>query len=307
MGHGTSDLTSAAAGLLAALLFLGYPASGALISLPFLYLAPLPLFCVGLARGVRGVGMAGLTASLTTGLVTGHVQVGLLFLAAYALPIALVVRQALLSRRNTLGEIEWYPPGLTLLWLIGYSLVALAAAALLTSGVAGGLHGTLTRAVESFSGTMPTAISSPVAAISSERLALWLPGITGVSWLLMLVANGALGQFLVRSGGRNLRPRMRISEMQLPSWAVLGFALAALVAVVSPAPLAAIALGMALMLGLGFFFVGLGVLHAILRGHPIVLTALYLSLVLSWPALFVAALGLVEQWVDLRRRVTLPH
>ncbi|NBC34244.1 MAG: DUF2232 domain-containing protein [Alphaproteobacteria bacterium] len=307
MGHGTSDLKSAAAGLLAALLFLVYPASGAPLALPLLYLAPLPLFSAGLALNVRGAVMAGLVASLVTGLVAGNVQTGLLFLGAYALPVVLVLRQALLSRRNTNGEIEWYPPGPTLLWLIGYSLVALAAAALLTSGAAGGLHGVVTRAVESFSGTMPVALSGPFEKMGADRLALWLPGITGVSWLLMMVVNGALAQLLVRSFGRNLRPGMRLSEMHLPSWAVLAFSLAALVAVVSPAPVAAIALGMALMCGIGFFFVGLGVLHAILRGRPLVLTALYVSLVLSWPALIVAALGLVEQWIDLRRRVASPH
>ena len=88
---------------------------------------------------------------------------------------------------------------------------------------------------------------------------------------------------------------------------VAGFGLAAL-GFQSSGLLEGIAdLGMTLMLGLGYFFVGLGVLHAILRGRPIVLTALYLSLVLSWPALMVAALGLVEQWVDLRRRVASPH
>ena len=75
---------------------------------------------------------------------------------------------------------------------------------------------------------------------------------------------------------------------------------------IGPPPLAVIGLGAALILGFGFFFVGLGVLHALLRGHPLMLTALYVSLVLSWPALIVTALGLVEQWVDLRRRFASP-
>lgn len=296
-----------AAGLLAAMFFFVFPATGSLLALPLLYLAPLPLFAAGLSLNVRGAAIAGCTASLAIGLASGSVQTGLLFLATYGLPTAIVLRQALLSRRNTAGEIEWYPPGLTLLWLIGYSLVSLAAAALLTATTPGGLYAVAGHALESVPGTMQPLFAGDSRSVGPEQLALWLPGIVGVSWLLMMTVNGLLAQSMVRRLGRNIRPNMCVSEMELPSWAVLGFSLAALAAVVSPASVAAIGLGMALMLGLGFFFVGLGVLHAILRGHPMVLAALYVSLVLSWPALLVTALGLVEQWADLRRRVASPH
>lgn len=307
MGHTGSDLSSMAAGLLAAMLFLAFPATGSFVALPLLYLVPLPLFAAGLSLNVRGAAMAGLAGTLALGLASGSVQAGLLFLMAYALPTVIVLRQALLSRRNTSGEIEWYPPGLTLLWLIGYSLVSLAVAALLTVATPGGLYAVAGHVLESVSGTMPGLLDSSGRSVATDQLALWLPGLVGVSWLLMMTVNGLMAQSLVRRLGRNIRPNMCVSETELPSWAVLGFSLAALAAVIGPAPVAAIGLGMALMLALGFFFVGLGVLHAILRGHPMVLAALYVSLVLSWPALLVTALGLVEQWADLRRRVASPH
>ena len=123
----------------------------------------------------------------------------------------------------------------------------------------------------------------------------------------MMTISGILAQMLVLRLGKNIRPGLRISELELPTWPVLAFALAALAAVIGPDSVAVVGIGAALIPGFGFFFVGLGVLHALLRGHPLMLTALYISLVLSWPALIVTALGLVEQWVDLRRRFASPN
>lgn len=299
-------LAALTAAFVAAVFFSAFPITGQFALMPLFYLAPLPLFASGLGWGTRTAVIAGVAACLLTALALGNVRAGLLFLVLYAAPTALVVRHALLSRCNTSQETEWYPPGQTLLWLIGYSLMSLAVLTISTAGSFGGLHAALTTFLESQLLATPALMTSSFGSVPADQLALWIPGMVAVSWLLMMVINGALGQALVKRLGCNLRPSMHIRETELPTWAVLGFSVAALSAVVGTTTVAAVGLGAALSLGFGFFLVGLGVLHAMLRGRPFVLTAVYVSLVLSWPALLVTALGLLDQWVNLRRRLASP-
>ena len=94
-------------------------------------------------------------------------------------------------------------------------------------------------------------------------------------------------------------------DIELPSWPVMALAAASLVAVVAPGMIGFLALNVALALGICFFVAGLAVIHAAVRNKPfkpLALTAVYLSLLLSWPALLIAGLGVAEQWAGFRRR-----
>ena len=117
-----------AAGLMYVGVMLGTP--GALI---LVYLTQLPLFAAGLWLGVGAAVAAGVTGSLVL-LVVSDLLGAALFAALNAVPVALLVRQALLARRRADGTYAWYPPGLLTAWLTGYALAGIGAAMLLLGG-----------------------------------------------------------------------------------------------------------------------------------------------------------------------------
>src|SRR3954470_22428909 len=132
MGRLSSVVVGVAFGVLAGLMYvaimLGTP--GALI---LVYLTQLPLFAAGLWLGVGAVAAACITGSLV--LLAGSGPIGAaLFAALNAVPVTLLVRQALLARRRDDGVYVWYPPGLLTAWLTGYALAGIGAAMLLLGG-----------------------------------------------------------------------------------------------------------------------------------------------------------------------------
>ena len=61
-----------------------------------------------------------------------------------------------------------------------------------------------------------------------DSFAQVFPGMVVVSWLTMAIVNAALAQGVLMRFGRNLRPAMRVAEVELPHWtpmllAVAGF------------------------------------------------------------------------------------
>ena len=90
---------------------LGSP--GALI---LVYLTQLPLFVAGLWLGIGAAAIAGATATLVL-LAASDAMAALLFAAINAVPVVLLVRQALLAQRQEDGTVLWYPPGLLTAWL----------------------------------------------------------------------------------------------------------------------------------------------------------------------------------------------
>src|SRR5271169_4360576 len=105
-------------------------------SLILVYLAQLPLFAAGLWLGVAAAAAAALTASVVL-LAVGGIIAAALFAGLYAVPVVVLVRQALLARNGPEGAVEWYPPGLLTAWLTGLGLAALAVAVLLLGGASG--------------------------------------------------------------------------------------------------------------------------------------------------------------------------
>jgi hypothetical protein len=133
-----------------------------------------------------------------------------------------------------------------------------------------------------------------------------MPGLVVVSWLLMTIINGALAQGLLMRFSRNRRPPMRVTGVELPGWLPLAFALAAGLAAVLPDTAGFLALNVALVLAVPFGFAGLAVVHAFAgrqKARVALLVGFYLFLFLfGWPILVLVGLGVIEQWIGLRRR-----
>jgi hypothetical protein len=273
------------------------------------YLAQLPLLAAGLWMGMSAVGIA-----VAVGLLAAFAGGGFVFAIAYflanAAPAFLVVRQALLWRPTKdggpNGGIEFYPLGNILMMLVGLVAVLFAGMIFAFSGQAGGLEGTIQRfIVEAFQTIRAPGLDAARLEPFAEGLARVFPGIVGVSWLLMTVANAALAQGLVSRFATPQRPSPSIVDLDLPA-ALLGL-------------VAIFAIG-SLLSGLGGFvsrnmivvfvavyaLAGFGVLHALvakLKWRGLALGASYGAvIVFGWPIAVVAILGLIEPLTHLKAR-----
>jgi hypothetical protein len=297
--------TAAAAigcGLLAACLYLtillGSP--GALI---LVYLTQLPLFVAGLWLGTGAAAIAGLSACAVM-LAASDIAATALFAALNAGPVVLLVRQALLARSTDGQRIVWYPAGRLAAWLTMLALAGLAAALALAGGPEGlrsALAGIVGRALDHLAAQpLPDrdAIAATIAAV--------VPGTIILSWMVMAALNAALAQGLLVRFNANWRPSPDLASLTVPSWLAILLGAAAAATLVGGAP-RFIGLNVMIALFLPFCLAGLAVLHAVARrlAHPApALLAFYtMAGLFGWPLLAVAVLGLVENWVGLRRRL----
>jgi len=271
------------------------------------YLALLPLFATGLGLGT----VSGLVAVVTaTAMVAAATSVlfGVVFALVYALPAAGLIRQALLRRGGGVNDEAWYPPGRILAWLVLYGCGIFAVLAL-----AGGEDeiAAMVSEIESvMSQVLPTG-DNPRVAEMMQAIAGYFPAILIFSWSIMVIANAAIAEALLAKAGRAIRPKPRYSAVDLPSWYAGWTAGLAALALIAPwmdlGALTFVARNTALAMLVPFLLVGLSVIHVWSRRWPArmaILTGCYVVLLLfGWPALLVAGLGFMEQWLLLRRRI----
>jgi hypothetical protein len=227
-----------------------------------------------------------------------------LFAVVNAVPVALLVRQALLARPRGDGTYAWYPPGLLTAWLTGYALAGIGVAMVLLGGPEA-MHETLRGALgvvldRMYGGQVPNRdeVASALASI--------IPGVVAASWMVTAVVNATLAQGVLARFAANWRPSPSLVALELPIWLHIALGIAAAASIVGGMGRfvginAIIALSVAFCLG------GLAVLHAAVRrlSHPtMILVFFYVTAALfGWPFLVVAILGLLESWLGLRRRL----
>ncbi len=286
------------AGLYLAVL-LGSP--GALI---LVYLTQLPLFVAGLWLGTGAAVTACSVASVVVLLAASDLMAAALFVALNAAPVTLLVRQALLARRQEDGTLLWYPPGMLTAWLTGLGLTGIGCAVVLLGGPEAlqiGLREIVTRALGHLN-----LQGGPDRGEVAGTLAMVIPGIVAASWMVMAAINGALAQGLVARFKVNWRPSPDLAQLDLPFWISLAFAAAAALMALGGAP-RFVGVNALIALFVPFCLAGLAVLHAGARrlSHPaMALVAFYtLAGLFGWPLLVAAILGLFESWLGLRRRL----
>jgi hypothetical protein len=270
------------------------------------YLTQLPLFFAGLWFGVAAAAIAGLSGAAVL-FAASDLLAAAIFAALNAVPVVVLVRQALLARRDTEGAVVWYPPGRLTLWVAGLGIGGIGVALLLLGGpesLQATLRDVIGRALDRLSeNTLPDR--DRVAA----TLAALIPGIAGASWMVMAVINGALAQGLLARFGLAWRPSPDLAQLGLPRWLTAALGLAAAATLVG-GTWRFLGINLIIALSVPFCLGGLAVVHAAVRRlpHPgMALIAFYmLAGMFGWPLLAAAALGLVEAWLGLRRRLA-PH
>jgi hypothetical protein len=313
-------LVGISAGAAAALLFASVT-SGAWLSIPLFYIAPLPIMIAGLGWGHWAALIAALTGALALGAVFGAVFL-FAFLAGAGIPawwlsyLAMLARPVAASSGGGQNQValEWYPPGRLVVWaaVFGMLVVLVAIPNFGTDGESFrmGLHRALTRMLLVETGKPPGTPLSVPGVDKVERLIAFLvsaiPPAAAVLATITNLFNLWLAARIVKFSGRLARPWPQLSAMSFPAW--LTVLLAAVIALSFFDGLLGIVAGVAsASLLLAYGVLGFAVLHTITQGmnaRPFVLVLAYAAvLFIGWPLLALCLLGLAETAIGLRARI----
>lgn len=294
------------AGVVSGIVFVA-PMYESVLGMLFINLTHLPLLLAGLGLGTVAVGVAALTGTVVVGATQGLGPL-LSFLAAIALPTALVVRQALLWRTADDGSAAWYPPGRMLTLLVCYGAATFTLLYMVMRSNGPGMIETMGGMLDDMFTVMLPSMPDDERLMAVGQWARYIPAALVVSWLITLTVNAALAQGLLKRTGRNVRPSLDFSRTELPL--AFAFALVASGALWYFTDGVSEFFGQTLtiIIALAYLFVGLTVVHQLSRDwpmRPLVLALFYIMLLffLGWPGIaLVAGVGLADQLVGLRSR-----
>ena len=304
-------LLSIGAGLTSALLYGGVISTngwgGTPASLILVYFAQLPLMLIGLSFGSASGIIAGATGIIALFVAGGAIISGG-FAVGSAFPSALVSRQALLSRSTADGQIEWYPLGSVLAWLVLWGATVTSVILLVLFSQQHDFPATLQVLLSSTLEKMAPQLSDVDRHSLATTVSQILPGVTALSWLAMTVVNACLAQAIAKKLGLNMRQNSDISTLQLPRWLLIALAASALLGLLG-SNIGYTAQNLMLIFLLPLFLVGLAVIHVFARQRqnlrPLILGISYgLIVIIGWPAVLVTGIGLIDQLVGLRQRMT---
>jgi hypothetical protein len=303
-------LVGLGAGIASALLFASI-ASGSPISILLFYLAPLPILLAGIGWNHLAALIAALAAAAGLGALFGF----WFFIAHFAgvgVPAYLLAYLAMLGRHAPDGTMEWYPVGKLVLWGAGIAAVSTA----LTIPVFGSdLDSYRATVKQIFERVMRLQLGTPAGEplklpnggdvnVTLDLLAIVMPPMAAAIAMLTTLINLWLAARIARVSGRLARTWPELSEINFP--AMTPVVLLAAIALSFLASIVGLAAGMlAACLLLAYAVLGFAVIHQLTRAlsaRGAILGGVWLVvLVLGWPVIVVALIGLADGLLDLRK------
>lgn len=279
------------------------------------YLSAFPLFLIGFSMGPRAYTIAASGAALIV-LAGAGSMLTLVFLLVVAVPGYVIVRNGLVAlvNRTVAQPFGTNPIGETLVTLTAIGTVTTAGMMVIAQQVGPGfveilvpITERLLMAMSDLAGRTRTPADLDERI---ERILLFLPAAAVCSWILMLVFNAVMAQWITMEWGISGTALLRLTDMTVPRTAALVMAVAAVLTVALqglPAQVAMVAAG---CLAMTYMLLGMGVLQYWLRevrhGFLILCGVGMIVVVTSWASFGLLILGLVEQWAGLRRRWVRP-
>lgn len=304
------------AGAAAALLFASVT-SGIWLSVILFYLAPLPIIIAALGWNHWSGLAAAATAAVILGSTFGIFFFGT-FLTSVGAPAWWLGYLALLGRPVANGgaaHMEWYPSGRLVLWSAILS-AAVIVGALATFGgdettIRNGLKGALEQVLRLQTGAAANAPLRFPGIRDADRLidmlVVVLPPAAAVITAITLTGNLWLAGQVVKLSGRLGRPWPDLTELAFPPFTAVLFG-ALLCGSFMPDLTGLVAGLFAATLTVAFAIVGFAVMHAATRrlhSRAIVLSGVYgITLLLIWPVLIIALVGVAETLFGLRARTS---
>ncbi len=298
------------AGVASALLFASI-VSGSPISILLFYLAPLPILLAGIGWNHLAALIAALAAAAGLGVLFGF-WFFIAHIAGVGVPAYLLAYLAMLGRQAPGGALEWYPAGRLVLWGAGIAAVSTA----LTIPVFGSdLDSYRATVKQIFERVMRLQFGTPAGEplrlpnggdpnAALDLLATVMPPMAAAIAMLTTLMNLWLAGRIARVSGRLARAWPDLSQINFP--ALTPVVLLAAIALSFLASVVGIAAGMlAACLLLAYAILGFAVIHQLTRAlsaRGVILGAVWLVvLVLGWPAIVVALIGLADGLLDLRK------
>ena len=306
------------AGAAAALLFAAL-ATGKFFTLGLFYLTPLPILIAGIAWSH----LAGLAATAVAAMMLGF-MLGRWFFFAFligiGIPAYVLSYLALLARpvSNGGGErLEWYPAGRLVLAaaLLAAIVTALTIPVFSTDldSYRAALKSAFEQILRAQSGTPAgEALKTPTGgdpAALLDLLVLVMPLTAAALSMITSLANLWLAGRIARAAGRLRRPWPEITAMTFPNSTPLVF-VAAILGSFLPGLAGLIASILSAVLFLAYAILGFCVIHGATRAlamRGLVLSAAWIAvLVLAWPILIIAIVGLADGFMNFRARFAPP-
>ncbi len=305
------------AGAASALLFASI-VSGSPLAILLFYLSALPLMLAAIAwshlAGFVAVAFGAL--SLATALNT---WIAFVYLASVAVPAYVLAYMSMLGRETapasagSAPQMEWYPVGRLVLWaaLIAFALVAVVVLQFGTSFEAyqSAIRSTFERVLK-LQARIPDDQPLKLPGVENadnflNMLVAVMPPAAAVLSMLTSLINLWLAGRVARVSGRLRRPWPDLAAIALPMPAAILLGAALALSFMSGMAGFLGAIGVAVLL-VAYSIVGFSVLHGITRGvraRGWILAGVWIAvLLLGWPLLIVAMLGLADTVFNLRSR-----
>jgi hypothetical protein len=303
------------AGAASALLFASI-VSGSPLAIILFYLSALPVMLAAIAWShmagffAVAVGALSLAAAL-------NYWVALVYLASVAAPAYLLAYMSMLGREvapagaNTAPQMEWYPVGRLIIWagLIAFTLVTVVILQFGTSleQYQKEIRATFERVLK-LQARIPADQPLKLPGIQNPEqflnaLVAVMPAAAAVLSMLTSIINLWLAGRVARVSGRLRRPWPNLNEVALPMSAAILLGAALVISFLSGMT-GFIAAILVAVIAVAYSMAGFSALHAItrnVRARTWILSGAWTSVILlGWPLLFVAILGVADSAFDLR-------
>lgn len=293
--------------------------------------APLSLFIVTLGAGqIAGI-IAGFVSIGGTLLASQDMHATLLFSLMTVIPSVFLSALALRYRTDQEGVLYWYPSGRLLLALIAYPCIIFVIVGMTMRDADGSVpffslpNATLEQLeadmgkyaqqqLEAATATSPEAASSQnVAAMSASMMEMvrtfnkFIPSLVMVSWVVQMLTYFLVAQIVLRRQNWAMRPTPALTDLELPQWFAAVLAATGAFGLAMTGDIANLSLNLFIVCTIPYLLLGISVVHVWAgkrKSKVMLLVIFYLLMMFGWPMLAVVALGIMEQLLNLRTKLT---
>ena len=295
-----------AAGFASALMFASIT-SGAAISLLLINLAPLPLMVVGLVWGPLSAAVGGIAATVVIAALFG-LPYCIAFALVNVLPAWWLAHLVLLARQRggvaAAGpneELEWYPVGRILIWILIFATIITAATLMMMGTDAAAIQSTIRKGWVELLETTGLALNDSTL----DTLVVMAPMGAEMAAMAMLTLNLWLAAKIAATSGRLHRPWPDLKSIALPAVTIAAL-FAAVVCCFAGGLLAILAQVLTAGLSIVYAMTGFAVLHTLtlaMKSRALWLGCAYAVVAgFAWALLAVALLGVADAVFGLRQR-----
>ena len=303
-----------AAALLITIFFFGAMESGSFFAFLFLYLAPLPLFILGLKKDNPWCGIVGAVAAVSLFFITTP-QMSIMYLLAIAAPTTFFCEKAISRADPSLKG--WYslsklslllivPPSFCFVLLTAYFWLYGQGLGFVFIEKTNEIFDLYITALKGQGQNINPSLSKQLDGVK-KSFADTAPALISIFWMSLIVLNGLIAQSILKKSNRNQRPSFAIREVQIPRPFAVIFLSSLALASFSSGELGYLVTNLTAILAFPVMLTGLGVIHTFAdktNYSGSILLVLYLIITFSrWAAIFVVLVGIADHFLKLRNKV----